>query len=52
MLFPNTKVAFRPFDKLKLMVTAGGSTVAGVTGTACKLLLVTIPSPSPSASPA
>ena len=43
MLFPNTKVAFRPFDKLKLMVTAGGGTVAGVTGTASKLLLVTNP---------
>jgi hypothetical protein len=43
MLFPNTKVAFRPFDKLKLMVTAGGGTVAGVAGTATKLLAVTNP---------
>jgi hypothetical protein len=43
MLFPNTKVAFRPFDKLKLMVTAGGGTVAGVTGTATKLLAATNP---------
>lgn len=43
MLFPNTKIAFRPFDKLKLMVTAGGGTVAGVTGTATKLLAVTNP---------
>jgi hypothetical protein len=36
MLFPNTQVAFMPFDKLKLMVTAGGGTVAGVAGTATK----------------
>jgi hypothetical protein len=43
MLFPNTKIAFRPFDKLKLMVTAGGGTVAGVTGTATKLLAATNP---------
>ena len=43
MLFPNTKVAFRPFDKRKLMVTAGGGTVAGVTGTATKLHAATNP---------
>jgi hypothetical protein len=43
MLFPNTKIAFRPFDKLKLMVTAGGGAVAGVTGTATKLLAATNP---------
>ena len=45
MLFPNTQVAFMPFDKLKLMVTAGGGTVAGVagTGTATKLLAATNP---------
>ena len=43
MLFPNTKIAFRPFDKIKLMVTAGGGTVAGVTGTATKLLAATNP---------
>jgi hypothetical protein len=43
MLFPNTKIAFRPFDKLKLMITAGGGTVAGVTGTATKLLAATNP---------
>jgi hypothetical protein len=43
MLFPNTKIAFHPFDKLKLMVTAGGGTVAGVTGTATKLLAATNP---------
>jgi hypothetical protein len=43
MLFPNTQVAFMPFDKLKLMVTAGGGTVAGVPGTATKLLAATNP---------
>jgi hypothetical protein len=43
MLFPNTKIAFRPLDKLKLMVTAGGGTVAGVTGTATKLIAATNP---------
>ena len=43
MLFPNTKIAFRPFDKLKLMVTAGGGTVAGVAGTATKLLAASNP---------
>ncbi|ODA68999.1 hypothetical protein A7A08_00835 [Methyloligella halotolerans] len=43
MLFPNTKIAFRPFDKLKLLVTAGGGTVAGVAGTASKLLVATNP---------
>ena len=43
MLFPNTKVVFRPFDKLKLMVTAGGGTLVGVAGTATKLLAATNP---------
>ncbi len=43
MLFPNTKIAFRPFDKLKLFVTAGGGTAAGVMGTATKLLAATNP---------
>jgi hypothetical protein len=43
MLFPNTKIAFHPVDKLKLMVTAGGGTVAGVAGTATKLLAATNP---------
>ena len=43
MLFPNTKIAFKPFDKLKLMVTAGGGTVAGVAGSATKLLAITNP---------
>ncbi|MFD0987726.1 DUF3754 domain-containing protein [Methyloligella solikamskensis] len=43
MLFPNTKISFRPFDKLKLFVTAGGGTVAGVAGSASKLLVATNP---------
>jgi hypothetical protein len=41
MLFPNTKIGFKPFDKLKLFVTAGGGTAAGVMGTATKLLAAT-----------
>jgi len=43
MLFPNTKIAFKPFDKLRLAVTAGGGTAAGVMGTASKLLAATNP---------
>ncbi len=43
MLFPNTRIAFRPFDKLRLLVTAGGGTAAGVMGTATKLLAATNP---------
>jgi hypothetical protein len=43
MLFPNTKIAFKPLDKLKLLVTAGGGTVAGVSGTATKLIAATNP---------
>jgi hypothetical protein len=38
MLFPNTRIAFRPFDKLRLFVTA-----AGVMETATKLLAATNP---------
>ena len=41
MMFPNTKVKFRPFDKLKLGLTAGGGTIASIAGTAGKLLLIT-----------
>ena len=41
MMFPNTKVQFRPFDKLKLGITAGGGTIASIAGTAGKLLLIT-----------
>jgi hypothetical protein len=43
MLFPNTKIAFKPLDKLKLLITAGGGTVAGVSGTATKLIAATNP---------
>ena len=43
MLFPNTKVEFRPFDKLKLIVTAGGGTLSGIVGTATKVLAATNP---------
>jgi hypothetical protein len=43
MLFPNTKIDFKPVDKLKLMVTAGGGTATGVMGTATKLLAATNP---------
>ena len=41
MMFPNTMVRFRPFDKLKLGLTAGGGTIASIVGTAGKLLLIT-----------
>lgn len=38
MLFPNTKVEFKLLDKVKLGVTAGGGTAAGVVGSATKIL--------------
>jgi hypothetical protein len=38
MLFPNTEVKLRLFDKLKLGVTAGGSTAAGVGAAATKAM--------------
>lgn len=37
MLFPNTEIKLKQFDKLKLGVTAGGGTVGSVTATATKL---------------
>jgi len=43
MLFPNTRIEFRPFDKLRLLVTAGGGTAPGVVGTATKLLAAANP---------
>ena len=43
MLFPNTRISFHPLDKVKLAVTAGGGTAAGVAGTATKLLAATNP---------
>ncbi len=43
MLFPNTRVRLRPFDKLKLGVTAGGGTVGGVVATATKVAAASNP---------
>jgi len=37
MMFPNTQVQLRLFDKIKLGVTAGGGTVAGIAGAAGKI---------------
>ena len=41
MIFPNTKVRFRLFDKIKFGVTAGGGLGMGVFGTASKIALLT-----------
>jgi hypothetical protein len=41
MIFPNTKVKFRMFDKIKFGVTAGGGLGMGVFGTASKIALLT-----------
>ncbi len=38
MMFPNTQVKLRLFDKVKLGVTAGGGTVAGIAGAATKIM--------------
>lgn len=38
MMFPNTRVQFRFWDKLKLTVTAGGGTLVSVFTTATKIL--------------
>ena len=43
MVFPNTKVKFRLFDKVKLGVTAGGGLGMGVVGTAGKIAVATNP---------
>jgi hypothetical protein len=43
MIFPNTKVHFRLFDKLKFGVTAGSGLGMGVFGTAGKLAAMTNP---------
>ncbi len=37
MLFPNTQVKLKPFDKLKLGVTAGGGTAGSIVATITKL---------------
>lgn len=39
MMFPNTKVEFKMLDKLKLGLTAGGGTVAGLVGIVPKLFV-------------
>ncbi len=43
MLFPNTQVQLKPFDKLKLGITAGGGTIGSVTATATKVATATNP---------
>lgn len=43
MVFPNTKVRFRLFDKVKLGVSAGGGLGMGVIGTASKIAVATNP---------
>jgi hypothetical protein len=43
MCFPNTKIKFKLFDKLKLGVTAGGGLGMGVIGTASKIAVATNP---------
>jgi hypothetical protein len=43
MVFPNGKVKFRLFDKLKLGVSAGGGIGMGVFGTATKIAVATNP---------
>jgi DNA uptake protein ComE-like DNA-binding protein len=37
MMFPNTQIKLRLFDKVKLGVTAGGGTIAGIAGAASKI---------------
>ncbi len=41
MMFPNTQVRFKLFDKVKLGVTAGGGTLASLAGAMGKLALAT-----------
>jgi hypothetical protein len=43
MAFPNTKVRFRPFDKIKLGLTAGSGVGVGLVGTIGKLALLSNP---------
>jgi hypothetical protein len=43
MIFPNTKVRFRLFDKIKFGVTAGGGLGMGVFGTVGKIALASNP---------
>jgi Protein of unknown function (DUF3754) len=43
MIFPNTKVQFRLFDKIKFGVTAGSGLGMGVVGTATKIAIASNP---------
>ena len=43
MIFPNTKVKFRLFDKIKFGVTAGSGFGVGVVGTASKIAIASNP---------
>jgi hypothetical protein len=43
MIFPNTKVRFRLFDKIKFGVTAGGGLGVGAVGTASKIAIASNP---------
>ena len=43
MLFPNIKVQFKLFDKVKLAATAGGGTLAGMFATVTKVAAATNP---------
>jgi hypothetical protein len=43
MVFPNTKIRFRLFDKIKFGVTAGGGLGAGAVGTATKIAVASNP---------
>ena len=43
MVFPNTRIKFRLFDKIRLGVTAGGGLGMGVAGTVGKIAIATNP---------
>jgi hypothetical protein len=43
MVFPNTQIRFRLFDKIRLGVTAGGGLGVGVAGTLSKIAVATNP---------
>lgn len=43
MIFPNTRIRFRMFDKVKFGVTAGGGLGMGIVGTATKIAAATTP---------
>jgi len=43
MVFPNTRIRFRLFDKIKLGVTAGGGLGMGVAGTVSKIAVASNP---------